>query len=543
MASTLLPQRSNSGLPPFIRSGSFFEDLGRSLDSRVPRVGLAALLVALFSVLYFTKTYFAAAEKTFWYDELSTLYISRFPTFQTAWAAVLRGADYNPPLFYIIHRAARSMFGEGLVAFRLPEILSFWVLGLCLFRFVNRRAGLLGGWIAMAIPALTGAYFYAFEARPHGLVLGFCGLALLCWDMLEEKQTRFWLIAFSVCLEAAFFIHCFALLLTVPFGLVELSRTIERKRIAWNRWLAIAVPAIVAVSIFVPLFWSYTHRFRHSVERIHSFKASALYRIPAFYKELLEPCILVVVLLLVVLVMRRAVSVKNFGKSISALIVGFIVLPLGGVVLARIVSAPLFLRYFVSAVVGIALLFGLGVGFSSQRWVRVLLAGAVACALGVSCVNTVRFYYRGWGDELIEPSTKLLMNTVPGNPLGIHQLLTSHSKEGIPVMVPFFLDFTYLQFYWPDNGRLYGLKPSSLDEVGAVYHSSRPLGPADQKVKFAEFAAAHPVYFVYGQTYAYPFLSQVASRGAILESFVYDETTDYFLAKVRMRPFRSIASQ
>lgn len=522
----------------------FAENFVRLLDVGAPRFWAATLLIALFSILYFTKTYLAAAEKTFWYDELATLYICRFPTFNAAWAAVLRGADYNPPLFYVIHRAAGALFGEGTVGFRIPEILSFWVLGLCLFRFVARRAGLLGGWIAMVLPTLTGAYFYAYEARPHGLVLGFCGMALTCWDMLEERRGWFWLVAFAVCLEAALFSHTFALLLVVPFGFAELYRTVEQRHIAWDRWIALVLPVIVAVSIFVPLFWSYTHTYRHSVDRMHVFQASALYRVPVFYQELLDPGILVVVLMLVVLVLHKAVYVRTFSKLLSVLIVGFIVLPLCGVLLARLIGAPFYLRYFVSAVLGIALLFGLGAGFSPQRWVRVLLAVAVAFALTISCVNTVRFYYKGWGDQVFEPSTRLLINTIPGNPLGIHQLLTSHTREEIPVVVPYFLDFTYLRYYWHDqNGRLFGVKNSDPKTIGLIYHSAHPLGPPEQREEFAEFAAAHPVYFVYGQAYAYSFLSLVAARGGGVESFVFDETTAYFLAKIRMPAPRSNASQ
>lgn len=517
------------------RPASFTERLGRLLQPGASRALTATLLIALFSILYFTKTYLAAMEKTFWYDELATLYISRFPTFHAAWAAVLRGADYNPPLFYLIHRAARALFGEGTVGFRIPEILSFWVLGLCLFRFVARRAGLLGGWIAMALPALTGAYFYAYEARPHGLVLGFCGLALTCWDMLEERRNWFWLVAFAACLEAAFFTHTFALLLLVPFGLAELSRTLEQRRIAWDRWIALVLPAMIAVATFIPLFWSYTHKYRHSVDRMHVFKASALYRVPVFYQELLEPGILIVVLMLVVLVLRGAVNVKTFSRSVSVLLVGFIVLPLCGVLLARIIGAPFYLRYFVSAVIGVALLFGLGAGFWPQVRIRIVLAGAVALGLVISCVNTVRFYYKGWGDQVFEPSTKLLMNTIPGNPLGIHQLLTTHATAGIPVVVPVVLDFNYLRYYWPGQiGRLYGIRSADPGEIGLICHSSRPLGPFEQKEAFEQFAEAHPIYFIYGPTWAYPFLSMMSAKGGAIESFIFDETTDYFLAKIRM---------
>jgi hypothetical protein len=50
---------------------------------------------------------------------------------------------------------------------------------------------------------------------------------------------------------------------------------------------------------------------------------------------------------------------------------------------------------------------------------------------------------------------------------------------------------------------------------------------------YTQFVAQHPVYFIYGQKLAYPFLSRIAGEGAVIESFRIDKVTGYFLAKVR----------
>jgi hypothetical protein len=42
----------------------------------------------------------------------------------------------------------------------------------------------------MLFPLITNAYPYAYEARPYGLLLGFCGLSLLCWQSAAEGQSR-----------------------------------------------------------------------------------------------------------------------------------------------------------------------------------------------------------------------------------------------------------------------------------------------------------------------------------------------------------------
>ena len=498
----------------------------------------AGLLLALFSALYFTRIFFAASEKTFWYDELWSLYICRLPTLHAAWNAVLSGADYNPPFFYAVQRAGRTLFGEGLVGFRMPEILSFWVLCLCLFRFVSRRAGLLAGWVAMVLPVLTGAYFYAYEARPHGLVLGFCGLALVFWDMVEEQRNWIWLLAFSAALEAAFLSHCFALLIAIPFGLVELFRTIKLRRIAWTRWVALILPAVFAVGSFIPLLRSYDQRLSRTLQRTHEFSHPALQKVPLFYQDLLTPCIEFLICALVLFVLGRSFPARRFGRTNTILALGFITLPIWGLVLARLTGGPMYLRYFMAAVLGFSILLGLGAGFCKQKAIRVAFAAVIACFALNDCATTVWHYYRGWGDYLLEPATDITLNTTPGNPLGVHDMLTTHAVagSGIPILLPVKLDFQYLAYYWPSQlSRLYILREPGPGKPDGVNQATCALCRLDPKhvEPYTQFAAQHPVYFIYGQRLAYPFLSRIAGEGAVIESFRIDKVTGYFLAKVR----------
>src|SRR6266508_1563014 len=123
-------------------------------------------------------------------DELYTFYISLLPSHSDIWSALSTGADQIPPFFYMITRASILLFGENHVSIRLPEVLGFWVMSLCLFQFVSKRSSALHGLVAMLFPLVTDAYYYAFEARPYGLVLGFGGTALLCWQAAAEGYYR-----------------------------------------------------------------------------------------------------------------------------------------------------------------------------------------------------------------------------------------------------------------------------------------------------------------------------------------------------------------
>src|SRR4051794_18078178 len=102
------------------------ESADSTLPLRSARRGIAIVFL-LISALYFVDTFLRATLKTFWYDELFTVYLCRLPTFHATWAAVLNGTDLNPPLFYLMTRWAQHWSGEGLIATRLPAIIGFWI--------------------------------------------------------------------------------------------------------------------------------------------------------------------------------------------------------------------------------------------------------------------------------------------------------------------------------------------------------------------------------------------------------------------------------
>src|SRR5262245_33371124 len=149
-----------------------------------------ALFLVAFLAVYFLLTARIAAHKSYWYDELYTLYISRAATPGEVWRELAAGADLNPPLCHLLTWASLRLFGESPVSVRLPAILGFALMLLCVHRFVARRCGVVYGWLAVLFLLCSRAFNYAYEARPYALVLGFCGLALVCWQGLTEGRHR-----------------------------------------------------------------------------------------------------------------------------------------------------------------------------------------------------------------------------------------------------------------------------------------------------------------------------------------------------------------
>jgi 4-amino-4-deoxy-L-arabinose transferase-like glycosyltransferase len=119
--------------------------------------------------------------------------------------------------------------------------------------------GKISGFIAGVFPFFTLAQYYAYEARSHGIVLGWCGLALLCWQRGTEGRARyFWLGGFGLSLLGALLTHVYAVYLLVPFVVVEIYNVMDKKRPDWGNLAVMAlILTSLALAVYLPLFRAY----------------------------------------------------------------------------------------------------------------------------------------------------------------------------------------------------------------------------------------------------------------------------------------------
>jgi hypothetical protein len=320
------------------------------------------LVLFLFSILYLLATCFRASQKLFWFDEIFTVYMSRLPDMASVWGALKQGADLNPPLFYGLTRFSESLFGEGHIGTRLPEILGFWIFCLCLFRFVSTRTSVLAGFIAMLFPLVTTAYFYAYEARPHGIVLGCGGIALVCWQAAIRSRRRGWcLIALFAALLSAILNHTYGVLLIVPFVLAEIVRSVCLRRVDWCVWLAM-VSSSLGVLLSLPLFRAVL---KVGSARFSLAKGSMLANSYQFH---LGPAVGVLSTgLILYFVFKFAApypsSSPNREPSVElpevAALIALVAMPFFAFLLAKVTGAPLYGRYSISTVAGFGCMFGI----------------------------------------------------------------------------------------------------------------------------------------------------------------------------------------
>lgn len=501
------------------------------------------LIVVGFSIFYFTDVLIRASEKYFWFDEIVTVYMCRLPNLHAVWQALIHGVDYNPPLFYIFTRASKAVLGENLIGMRMPQIIGFWVLCLCLFRFVNRRGGPLAGVIAMLLPIMTGGFYYAYEARAHGITLGFCGLAIVCWQMsLEDPRKRRWLVALSACLLGAFTVHCYALLIVIPFAIVEIKRNIQSRRINWPMWFALVLPAAIAVASYVPLFLAY--RSGLGASSFPDQFPPSVTQITSFYDSILWPCITVIVCAVGILAADRVISSRfrsfkqadSSSDAASEILLGaaFLLLPAFGLVLNVVVHGPFFARYYLSAMIGLCMLIGLGVGTRRHRdWLAAVLLVVMGCSAGWQFSALLWHRYHGKGEDLWEPSAGLFLDTTPGDPLAIHKLLLSDAGDSLPIVVPRGLEFIYLTYYSPRlRPRLYYVSVSNGNYDLPGLRNFRKWCPTEYNPERAlhEFVSSVPHFLVYADPGFLPEFAKLAQAGGTVKSIKF--WNGHFLAEI-----------
>jgi hypothetical protein len=151
----------------------------------------------------------------------------------------------DPLLYPLLAHAGMKAFGAGPFALRLPALLGFLLMQVCLFFFVRNMAGERAGLLAAAFPALTATLYYSIEGRPYGLMLGLYALALLSWQAATREagnRHRGWALAgLTAAIAATINAHYFGILLLVPVCAAEGFRTLQRRRIDWPVVVAIAV--------------------------------------------------------------------------------------------------------------------------------------------------------------------------------------------------------------------------------------------------------------------------------------------------------------
>lgn len=489
--------RTEGGLTP-----RGLADWGDSIEQRLARGQVWYLIY--FSLLFLALVSARAAQKLMWFDELHTYNISRLPGLGAIWKALVGGADLNPPLIYFVTHALYSLIGDGPIATRLPEILGFLVMCLCLYGFLSRRCGPVWGLVGMLFPLLSGACEYAYEARPYGLVLGSVSVALLAWQAASEGRERGLALAgiFLGC-TLALASHAYAGLALSAIAAGELVRTWRAKRIDWPVWLAFAAAA-PAVALYLPLL-----RISRPALLQGGYLAPKFSSLAESYDFFLAPALWPLLAALLICAApwrprpasgdagyRRPAPVIPLHEMVVA--VCFVLLPVLMVALTRF-SGRIFLpRYALSAVIGIAILFTV---LARERAGEHGIRGVLVAALLLGCFLGREFMELG----VLPPGRSSQRETaLPGR----GQADPDQIETGLPFVAGNGLQFLQLDHYATPTlaSRLFYLRNpraaarySGTDWLDSTFPEIEKWYPLRGKVDlWGSFASRHRRFLVYG---------------------------------------------
>lgn len=255
-----------------VESDSVRHSHARTLETRKSKISLAQRLeaspkayLALFTALYVLAEFCSSRNRLFFIDELFTYNLANPPSISQIWPLIRKGIELNPPLPFWLTWMVHHTLGRGEFLTRLPAIVSFWGMCVCLFFYVRRRSDTTYGFIALLLPLFTYTAWMGTWARGYGLLLGFSAAALLCWQLATDGIRRpLVLPALALSLALAQSCHYYAAYVIAALIAGEAVRTWKRQRLDLPVFLALFsgftpliayIPLLRSVSAGAKHFW------------------------------------------------------------------------------------------------------------------------------------------------------------------------------------------------------------------------------------------------------------------------------------------------
>ncbi len=214
----------------------------------------ASILLASIMVVEFCVLLLKAFKRPFWYDEFVTLHVSRLQPFSRLWQALHSGVDSMPPAYHIIVRLGSMLPGDAHVTLRLPSILGYLLSLLGVYWFARKRLPQWAALSAVVLMTLSPFREYAIEARSYALLVGFLAMAAVFWQRIGERP--FMTPLFALFLALAVSVLPLAVVVISSFGIAELLRTLQSRRIRWGVWISCL---LAACTLDLPFLLQFRH--------------------------------------------------------------------------------------------------------------------------------------------------------------------------------------------------------------------------------------------------------------------------------------------
>jgi hypothetical protein len=200
------------------------------------RISTGWTLTVIVWIAYFLRTNQLAGQ-SLWRDEVDAIRFSDWPVEDLVTGLIQKG--HNGPLFFLLLRFWRNMFGDTEFALRYISVLMGTLavpVGFVLARQLglSRRAGLLLALLLATSPYLV---WYGQEAKMYAFLLLTVTLAFVAYlKALDGLGLRWWLV-FVVATTLSFYLHILSPLMLLVYVAVALLRYGDLRR-HWKAWLS-----------------------------------------------------------------------------------------------------------------------------------------------------------------------------------------------------------------------------------------------------------------------------------------------------------------
>jgi hypothetical protein len=311
-----------------------------------------------------------ALARPFWSDEVCTAIMAMLASPSKIWEALARSADTQPPFFFLLTAFGNRLVTDQHLAFRLPALVGFFCVPVCLYLFVARRAGVMAGLIASLVPMMTSFQTYASEARPYGFELGCVAAGLLFWQRLE--RSRGYAVPLALALAAAVASHYYALIAIGAIFVGEFVRLIRTREIRWSAWIPFAI-AVTPFVVGLPLMKAIREYYGE-----HFWAHNSMQGLFLSYAALTglgtSMTIGVIAVLWVILIVKMFATEKRFKPEECAVAAFWLLLPAFVSVILIVAHGGLVPRYVMSMVLGLAVAAGVVAGNVKPQAAATVLA-------------------------------------------------------------------------------------------------------------------------------------------------------------------------
>lgn len=342
----------------------------------------------------------AAVLRPLWYDEIATAWFGNAGTLAAFFDRLFQYVEPTPPAYLLTAFASVQLWGRSEFALRFPSLIGYGAALTFLYLLVARRRGPAAGVMAMGIFLLTGSLYYGHEARPFALLAGGAAMAMWAAQRYGEQPRRRWVVAVAGALLVASSLHYYGILLAVPFGLAALGSLVAQRRLnaaLVAGMLAPPIPLLAHYPLIKIIMGAPSNPAYSWAKPTLAFPAK-------FWMRMLEPAtfpaVAVLAVLFVLLVLRRPAPAPAPPPGDNALplaewvlLVGFLLLPVAGLVFAKLVTNAMPPRYVLGALLGFAAIAAHLLATIAGRYHN-LLAAVLLILVAAGSVLDIRLYLR-----------------------------------------------------------------------------------------------------------------------------------------------------